>query len=174
MKTTLRYVLPLTIFLFLLPNRSPAPIVYREGEGIVPSAAQDFEINKNAQEQSDLAQRYEEDHEFARAGGFYRLLGRRFPRADIAATAQFNSGRMYQHQGKLDAAFNEYQGLVEKYPRSNEFEPALEAEYNIAKAYLDGKRVDIYGVPTLPSIPKPQKISLNTLPNAPSSKTPPS
>ncbi len=173
MKTTLRYVLPLTIFLFLLPNRSPAPIIYREGEGIVPSEAQDIEIKKNAQEQFDLAQRYEEDHDFARAGASYRLLVRRFPRADIAATAQFNSGRMYQHQGKLDAAFNEYQGLVEKYPRSNEFEPALEAEYNIAKAYLDGKRVDIYGVPTLPSMPKAQEMFRKIVTNAPFSKIAP-
>jgi hypothetical protein len=44
MKTTLRYVFPLTLFLFLLPTRSPAPIIYREGEGIVPSEAEDIEI----------------------------------------------------------------------------------------------------------------------------------
>jgi outer membrane protein assembly factor BamD len=173
MKTTLRYVLPLTIFLFLLPNRSPAPIIYREGEGIVPSEAEDIEIKKNAQEQFDLAQRYEENHDFAHAGASYRLLVRRFPRSDIAPTAQFNSGRMYQHQGKLDAAFNEYQGLVEKYPRSSEFEPALEAEYNIAKAFLDGKRVDVYGVPTLPSMPKAQEMFRKIVTNAPFSKIAP-
>jgi outer membrane protein assembly factor BamD len=173
MKTTLRYVLPLTIFLFLLPNRSPAPIIYREGEGIVPSEVQDIEIKKNAQEQFDLAQRYEENNDFARAGASYRLVVRRFPRADIAPTAEFNSGRMYQHQGKLDAAFNEYQGLVEKYPRSSEFEPALEAEYNIAKAYLDGKRVDVYGVPTLPSMPKAQEMFRKIVTNAPFSKMAP-
>jgi outer membrane protein assembly factor BamD len=98
---------------------------------------------------------------------------RRFPRADIAPTAQFNSGRMYQHQGKLDAAFNEYQGLVEKYPRSSEFEPALEAEYTIAKAYLDGKRVDVYGVPTLPSMPKAQEMFRKIVTNAPFSKMAP-
>src|SRR5258708_14345667 len=116
MKTTLRYVLPLTIFLFLLPNRSPAPIIYREGEGIVPSEAQDIEIKKNAQEQFDLAQRYEEDHDFARAGASYRLLIRRFPRSDIAATAQLNSVRMHQHQGKLYSACTDYKRLTEKIP----------------------------------------------------------
>src|SRR5246127_5882797 len=115
MKTTLRYVLPLTIFLFLLPNRAPAPIIYREGEGIVPSEAQDIEIKKNAQEQFDLAQRYEEDHDFARAGASYRLLVRRFPRSDIAATSQFNSGQMLEKEGKLQRAFYEYQALVQKY-----------------------------------------------------------
>jgi outer membrane protein assembly factor BamD len=173
MKTPLRYVLPLTILLFLLPSRSPAPIIYREGEGIVPSEVQDIEIKKNAQDQFDLAQRYEENHDYARAGASYRLLVRRFPRSDIAPTAQYNSGRMYQHQGKLDVAFNEYQGLVEKYPRSSEFEPALEAEYNIAKAYLDGKRVDVYGVPTLPSMPKAQEMFRKIVTNAPFSKIAP-
>jgi outer membrane protein assembly factor BamD len=173
MKMTLRFVLPLTIALFAFPVRSPAPIIYREGEGFLSGAMEDIEIKKNAQEQFDLGQRYEQQGDYKHAGASYRLVVRRFPRADIAAEAQYNSGRMYEKVGDLQRAFYEYQGLVEKYPRSPQFEPALDAEYGIAKAYLDGKRVSVYGVPTLPSMTKAQEMFRKIVVNAPYSRIAP-
>ena len=95
---------------------------------------------------------------------------RRFPRSDIAAHAQYKSGQMYERTGDLQRAFAEYQALVEKYSRSPDFEPALQAQYNIAKAYLDGKRVTIYGVPTLPSMSKAQSMFEKIVRNAPYSR----
>src|SRR6516225_8999336 len=173
MKKTLGYVLPLTIALLAFPERSPAPIIYREGEGFLPGASEDIEIKRNAQEQFDVAQRYEAQGDYKRAGASYRMVVRRFPRADLAADAQYNSGRMYESAGDLTRAFNEYQGLVEKYPRSSQFEPALQAEYRIAKAYLDGKRVSVYGVPTLPSMTKTQEMFRKIVVNAPYSSVAP-
>ena len=158
MKKTLRYVLPLTVLaLVCFPHRSPAPIIYREGEGFSSGELSDIVIKKNAEEQFQLAQRYEADGDYKRAGASYRLVVRRFPRADIAAEAQFKSGQMLEKLGKLQLAFSEYQALVQKYPRSPDFEAALQAQYEIGKAYLDGKRVDIYGVPTLPSMGKAER-----------------
>jgi outer membrane protein assembly factor BamD len=98
---------------------------------------------------------------------------RRFPRSDVAPAALFNSGRMYEKQGKLEKAFLQYQGLVERYPRSEDFEPALEAEYNIGKAFLEGKRVEVYGVPTLPSMAKAEDMFKKIVINAPFSKIAP-
>src|SRR5262252_3128223 len=135
MKRTLRFVLPLTMLaLIVLPQRAPAPIIYREGEGFSSGDLTDIEIKRNAEEQ------YKAQGDYKRAGASYRLVLRRFPRSDIAPTAQFRSGQMLEKEGKLQRAFYEYQGLVEKYPRSPDFEAALQAEYNIGKAYLDGKR----------------------------------
>ncbi len=57
--------------------------------------------------------------------------------------------------------------MVQKYPRSPDFEAALQAQYEIGKAYLDGKRVDIYGVPTLPSMGKAQEMFQKIVTNAP-------
>ena len=168
MKNTLRFVLPLTMLaLVCFPHRSPAPIIYREGEGFSSGEISDIEIKKNAEEQFKLAQRYEADGDYKRAGASYRLVVRRFPRADIAAEAQFQSGQMLEKLGKLQSAFNEYQALVQKYPRSNDFEAALQAQYNIGKAFLDGKRVDIYGVPTLPSMGKAEEMFKKIVTNAP-------
>jgi outer membrane protein assembly factor BamD len=168
MKKTLRYVLPLTVLaLVCFPHRSPAPIIYREGEGFSSGELNDIEIKKNAEEQFSLAQRYEADGDYKRAGASYRFVVRRFPRADIAAEAQFKSGQMLEKLGKLQLAFNEYQALVQKYPRSPDFEAALQAQYDIGKAYLDGKRVDIYGVPTLPSMGKAQEMFQKIVTNAP-------
>ena len=59
MKQTLRYVFPLVALILILAHRSPAPIIYREGEGFLPGGAEDIEIKKNAQDQFDLAQRYD-------------------------------------------------------------------------------------------------------------------
>jgi outer membrane protein assembly factor BamD len=167
MKITLRFVFPLTLALFVFPDRSPAPIIYREGEGFITADLADVEIKKNAEEQFRLAEQYEHNGDFSRAGASYRLVVRRFPRADIAAKAQFMSGQMYAKVGNLQRAFNEYQGLVEKYPRSADFEPALEAQYNIAKLYLDGKRVELLGLPTLPSMAKAQEMFQKIVTNAP-------
>src|ERR1700724_159010 len=139
MNRTLRFVLPLTVLVLLLfPHRSPAPIIYREGEGFSSGDVSDIEIKKNAEEQFKLAERYETAGDYKRAGASYRLVVRRFPRADIAAEAQFKSGQMLEKIGKLQLAFSEYQALVQKFPRSSNFEAALQAQYNIGKAYLDG------------------------------------
>jgi len=159
--------------LIVLPQRAPAPIIYREGEGFSSGDLTDIEIKRNAEEQYKLGQHYEEQGDYKRAGASYRLVVHRFPRSDIAPTAQFRSGQMLEKEGKLQRAFYEYQGLVEKYPRSPDFEAALQAEYNIGKAYLDGKRVDVYGVPTLPSMAKAQEMFHKIVTNAPYSKIAP-
>jgi len=85
MKTTLRYVLPLDDFflVFLLaPTVSPAPIIYREGEGIVPSEVQDIEIKKNAQEAIRSSSAFTKKTTILARGGSVLPLGwsRRFPR----------------------------------------------------------------------------------------------
>jgi outer membrane protein assembly factor BamD len=174
MKRTLRFVLPLTMLvLIVFPNRAPAPIIYREGEGFSSGDLTDIEIKRNAEEQYKLSQNYEAAGDYKRAGASYRLVVRRFPRSDIAPTAQFRSGQMLEKDGKLQRAFYEYQGLIEKYPRSPDFEAALQAQYNIAKAFLDGKRVDIYGVPTLPSMSKAQEMFHKIVTGAPYSRIAP-
>jgi outer membrane protein assembly factor BamD len=174
MNRTLRFVLPLTtLALVSFPHRSPAPIIYREGEGFTTGAALDIEIKKNAEEQIKVAQNYEAAGDYKHAAAAYRLVVHRFPRADIAAEAQFKAGQMLERLGKLQLAFNEYQALIQKYPRSPDFEAALQAEYNIGKAYLDGKRIDIYGVPTLPSMGKAQEMFKKIVTNAPYGKIAP-
>jgi outer membrane protein assembly factor BamD len=174
MKRTLRFVLPLTMLaLIILPERAPAPIIYREGEGFSSGDLTDIEIKRNAEEQYKLGQKYEAEGDYKRAGASYRLVVHRFPRSDIASTAQFRSGQMLEKDGKLQRAFFEYQGLVEKYPRSPDFEAALQAQYSIGKAFLDGKRVDVYGVPTLPSMAKAQELFHKIVTNAPYSKVAP-
>lgn len=174
MKNTPRFVLPLTLLILLaFPYVSPAPIIYREGEGFSPGDLGDIEIKRNAEEQYKLAERYENAHDYKRAGASYRMVVRRFPRSDVAARAQYQSGRMCEQEGKLQRAFSEYQILVDRYPRSPDFESALEAQYGIGKAYLDGKRVDVFGVPTLPSMTKAQEMFQKIVTNAPYSRIAP-
>ena len=75
MNRTLRFVLPLTMLaLLLFPHRAPAPIIYRDGEGFSSSDLSDIEIKKNAEEQFKLAERYEAQGDYKRAGASYRLV----------------------------------------------------------------------------------------------------
>ena len=102
MNRTLRFVLPLTMLVLLLcPHRAPAPIIYRDGEGWSSSDLSDIEIKKNAEEQFKLAQRYEAQGDYKRAGASYRLVVRRFPRSDIAEEAQFRSGQMLETRRQI-------------------------------------------------------------------------
>ncbi|MBV9673088.1 MAG: outer membrane protein assembly factor BamD [Verrucomicrobia bacterium] len=174
MKKTLRFVLPLTLLVLVaFPYRSPAPIIYREGEGFNLGDEAEIEIKRNAQEQYDLAERYEAAHDYKRAGASYRSVVHRFPRSDIAARAQFKSGEMLERLGKLQAAFSQYQVLVDRYSRSPDFEAALQRQYQIAKAYLDGKPVELFGIPTLPSMEKAQEMFTKIVRNAPYSRIAP-
>ena len=73
MKRTLRFVLPLTMLaLIVLPQRAPAPIIYREGEGFSSGDLTDIEIKRNAEEQYKLGQQYEAQGDYKRAGASYR------------------------------------------------------------------------------------------------------
>ena len=174
MKKTPQFIFLLTLVAFVaFPHRSPAPIIYREGEGISIGDFTDIEIKRNAQEQYNLGVQYENNGDYKRAGASYRLVVRRFPRSDIAAKAQYQSGRMLEKRGQLQRAFYEYQVLAERYPHSPDFEAALEAQYNIGKAFLDGKRVNVFGVPTLPSMAKAQEMFTKIVINAPFSKIAP-
>ena len=69
MNRKLRFVLPLTaLALLAIPNRAPAPIIYREGEGVSLGDFSDIEIKKNAEEQFKLGERYEAKGDYKRAG----------------------------------------------------------------------------------------------------------
>ena len=91
MNRTLRFVLPLTMLALLLcPHRAPAPIIYRDGEGLSSSDLSDIEIKKNAEEQFKLAERYE-------AAGRLQACGRLLPaRGEAIPTIRHRGGSPVQ------------------------------------------------------------------------------
>ncbi len=152
-----------------LPSRSPAPVVFREGEGFSTTAVDEepVELKRNAEEQLKLAESTEAEGNLKRAISSYRVVVKRYPKASAAAHAQFKVAQLTEQVGDANRAFSEYQKLIGKYPKSADFDAAIEGQFNIAKLYLDGKRLEMFGVPTLPSMVKAEEMFTSVVQNAP-------
>jgi len=136
------------------PEISPAPLVWRPGEGWVYESgdAEDIEVANSARDQLANAQAYEAKGDLGRALASYRVLVRRFPQTMEAPEAQYKVGFLNEQNGDIDAAFKAYQKLIKDYPRSKDFEPAVESMFRIATLYLDGEKVKLLGIPVMSSM----------------------
>ncbi|MEO7933141.1 MAG: outer membrane protein assembly factor BamD [Chthoniobacterales bacterium] len=164
-----RFSLILVIACVSFPQKSPAPVVFREGEGMTTTGVDEepVELKKNAAEQMKLAEATEAEGNLKKAVSSYRVVVKRYPRSDVAAHAQFKVAQLTQQLGDANRAFAEYQKMITKYPKSTDFEAAIEGQFNIAKLYLDGKRLELFGVPTLPSMVKAEEMFTTVITNAP-------
>ena len=80
----------------------------------------------------------------------HRVL-RVWPLSDYAPHAQYLVGRCLEATGKDEVAFNAYQNIIEKYPKSAEYEDVLWRQYAIANRFLDGEWFQVLGLhPALP------------------------
>lgn len=172
MKKTGLFVLLLAAGCVVLPHRSPAPIVVKDGEGTtyVPPGSEEVPNQKDAQAQFDAALAKESAGNVNSAIAGYHKTVHRFPKSEIASKAQYKAGTLYEKVGNLSAASREYEKLIKNYPRSTDFNNALEGEFRIATAYLEGAKQKVLGVPTLPSMSTAQKIYLFIVSNAPYSR----
>lgn len=155
-----------------LPRRCPAPITYRPGEGTTYTApgAEEVPNAKDAQEQFDNALAKENAGDLSTAANGYRKTVRRFPRSTVAASAQFKLGQILEKQKDYMGAFKAYEKLVKDYPRSADFDRALEGEFRIGTAYLEGARQKVLGIPTLPSMNTAVTIFTSIVKTAPFSR----
>ena len=111
----------------MLPLRSPAPLIYTPGEGWY------YEMfGGNTKWQRPRAKDQIEVAEQALAGKDYdtamhaanRVL-RIFPLSDYAPRAEYIIGRCFEVKGKDEAAFDAYQHIIEKYPKSDQYNEVL-------------------------------------------------
>ncbi len=146
----------------LTPFRSPAPLQYVPGEGWYYEP-----YGENAQWQRTRAKDQLEvaDQSFAKKDykttlhAAHRIL-RLWPLSDYAPHAAFLIGRCLETQGKDEAAFNAYQQIIDKYPKSGEYNEVQKRQYEIANRFLGGEwfRV-LYGmVPLYPSMDETAKL----------------
>lgn len=156
----------------VLPHRCPAPITYRPGEGTTYTAPGVEEVPnaRDAQTQFDNALAKETAGDLTSAASGYRKTARRFPKAPIAANAQFRLGQILEKQRDLQGAFNAYEKLVKEHPRSPDFDRALEGEFRLGTAYLEGAKQKVLGIPTLPSMATAITMFSSIVRNAPFSR----
>jgi outer membrane protein assembly factor BamD len=141
----------------LFPFRSPAPLIYTPGEGwyYVPFGENVKWQRDRAKDQLDVAQQAFKSGDYGLALRAADRVVRMWPLSDYAPDAQYLVGRCLEAKGKDEAAFNAYEVIVHKYPRSNYYEDVLWRQYAIATRFLDGEWFKLWNyIPIFPSMDK--------------------
>jgi len=145
-----RFLVPLLVLLFVLafPFRSPAPLIYRPGEGWTyePVGSEGKWQRPRAKEQLEVAQTAFNKKDYKLAQKAAKRVVRVWPLSDFAPQAQYLVARCYEERGQAERAFEEYQKVLEKQPKSANFEDILQRQFKIANLYLAGKWFKLWGV----------------------------
>jgi outer membrane protein assembly factor BamD len=152
-----------------------AAITYRPGDPLSPEA-EDTDpgpIEKDSVAQMKKAETFEENGEKGRALNAYRQLLRAFPSSLLAPRAQMKVAQLFEQQGEYERAYKEYGIYIDRYQRGEQFEEALESQYEIARLFLEGERIKFLGVRILPATPRAQEMFEEIVKEAPYSKVAP-
>ncbi len=120
MNRRLSFLLLLTFAVVLYPLPSPAPLTYTPGEGW------SYELfggggnwqRANAKDQLAVATEAFNKKDYSLAVRAARRVVRVWPLADYAPQAQYIVARCYEAKGQDEKAFDEYQKILTKYPKS--------------------------------------------------------
>jgi outer membrane protein assembly factor BamD len=102
----------------------------------------------------------------------HRVL-RVWPLSDYAPQAEFLIGRCLEATGRDEAAFNAYQNIIQKYPKSAEYEEVLWRQYGIANRFLQGQWFKLWGYIPYPSMDQTAKMFDKIVGNGPYSDVAP-
>lgn len=155
-KRRLTSLLLLTLSVALYPLSSPAPLTYTPGEGwsYEPFGGGKWQRTK-AKDQLDVATEAFNQKDYSLAMRAARRVVRVWPLADYAPQAQYLVGRCYEAKGQDERAFDEYQKILTKYPKSENAAEVLRREYVISERYLKGQWFKLWGyIPFFPSMEK--------------------
>jgi len=151
----------LFVVVVLLPSRSPAPLTYIPGEGWYYETY--GEIAKwqrpRAKEQLDVAEQAFTNKDYTiTLHAAHRIL-RVWPLSDYAPRAAYLVGRCLETEGRDEAAFNAYQQIIEKYPKSGQYNEVLWRQYEIANRFLGGEWFKLWNlIPLYPSMDETAKL----------------
>lgn len=167
----MRRLIPALCLLFIGVQAAPATVVYRQGEGwSTERAGEDEPVEASASAQMKKAEDFESSGDQGRALGAYRGLVRKFPTSMSAPKAQFKVGQLLEASGDYEAAFEAYGKYVSKFSKGDDFDAAVEAQFRIAKLFLEGERKKTLGVKTFPSMVRTREMFDEIIKNAPFSK----
>lgn len=147
----------LLLALCLVPQRAPAPLIYRPGEGWTYEAEGGGRWRRSrAKEQLEVAQEAFDAGKFRLATKAAKRVVEVWPLSDYAPQAQYLVGRAYEGRGRQDRAFRAFQALIEKYPKLDNYDEVLRRQFDIATLYLHGKWFYLWGV--IPAGPDRDKV----------------
>jgi outer membrane assembly lipoprotein YfiO len=164
-------VILLLLCLVAFPFRSPAPLIFRPGEGWHYEKAGEMSGDwqrDRAQDQLEVALAALEKNDHRLALKAARRTVEVWPLSDYAPQAQFVIGRCYEAQGKDEKAFAAYQQVLEKYPKIENHQEILLRQYQIATRFLAGQWFKLFGViPFFPSMEKTADMYTKIVKNGP-------
>ena len=142
------------VLLVALPYRSPAPLIYRPGEGWtyeLPGAKGDWH-RLRAKDQLAVAQQAFDQKKYRLAlKAAQRVI--RVWLSDYSPQAQYLIGRCYEELREDEYAFTAYQTLLDKYPKSTNTQEVQHRQFVIAVRFLHGQWFKLFGhIPFFPSM----------------------
>jgi outer membrane protein assembly factor BamD (BamD/ComL family) len=151
----------LCVVVVLLPSRSPAPLVFVPGEGWYYESYGDTAKwqRTRAKDQLEVAeQAFTNQNYTVTLHAAHRIL-KVWPLSDYAPRAAYLVGRCLESKHKDQAAFNAYQDIIEKYPKSGQFNEVLWRQYEIANRFLGGEWFKLWNlIPLYPSMDETAKL----------------
>jgi len=158
----------ITLFVLAFPFRSPAPWVYRPGEGITYEAYGEPKWRRTtAKEQLAVSRNAFDKKDYSVALKAAKHVLKEWPLSDYAHQAQYLVTRCYEAKGEDEKAFNEYQTLMEKYGKMANFQEILQRQYEIANRYLGGKWFKLWTVFPYKSMEKTAGLYTKVVKNGP-------
>ena len=146
------------LVLALFPSRSPAPLVYRPGEGWTyesPSGKEAAWRKLRAKDQLAVAQKAFDDKDYSLALKAARRVVTIWPLSDYAADGQFLVGQCYEARRQDEKAFKAYDQLLGKYPKIATATEIQRRQFQIANRFLAGEWFKLLGfIPFFPSMDK--------------------
>jgi outer membrane assembly lipoprotein YfiO len=166
---SLRLVL-VAILVAAFPFSSPAPLIYRPGEGWTyePVGGGGGKWRQTrAKDQLEVAQAAFNKKEYGLALKAAQRVVRVWPLSDYAPQAQYLAGRCYEAKGNDEKAFKEYQLVLDKHPKFTNYEEIVERQFQIANLHLAGKWFKIWGYIPYPSMDKTAEMYTKIVKNGP-------
>jgi outer membrane protein assembly factor BamD len=146
MKPPLRTLVFCLAIAMLCASIAGASVVFRPRENAKYVAPGEEEISGTSQQLFDKAQEAEKAGNTSRAIRYYGVLVRKHPKDALAAGAAFQRAQLLEQTHDYLKAADMYRLVVEKYPKFERFNDAIEAQFRIGEMYLNGKKAKFLGL----------------------------
>ena len=160
----------------LLPLRSPAPLMYVPGEGwyYEPYGESAKWQRTRAKDQLQVAEDAFTAKNYSTTLRAANRVLRVWPFSDYAPRAAYLIGRCQEIDGKDEAAFKSYQKIIEKYPKSSQYNEVLWRQFGIAGRFLNGEWFRLWNlIPLYSSMDETAKLYDKIVANGPYSEVAP-
>jgi outer membrane protein assembly factor BamD len=173
-----RLIRPLLVGFVLLAfaGRCPAPLIFTPGEGwrYEKVGESGSWVRNRAKDQLEVAQQAFDGKDYSTAMKAARRTVNTWPFSDHAPQGQYLLGRCHEAKEQDEAAFKAYQKLIERYPKTSNYDEVLLRQMAIANRYLAGQWFRAFNyLPLFPSMDKTIRLYEQIIKNGPYSEIAP-